>query len=891
MGKKIILFADGTGNAFSTQESNVWRLFEALDTSSKDQLAYYIEGVGTSSFRPWAIFDGATGIGVPSNVRKLYRFLCWNWEQGDEIYMFGFSRGAFTIRTLIGLIRSEGLVAREFEDGPVSHAGMQRNAMAAWRAYRSKGILWYKSSPIVGITRLLRDLCLAVWNFSHRPRYGEVVNQTREQGRDGGNISIKFAGLFDTVEAFGVPIAELRGAIDKLIWPISFRNSQISDKVQTVRHALSLDDERTTFHPLRIDKGKRIPGFLETTITQMLTRLGVNMPTQQILVSAPDRVREVWFAGVHSDVGGGYPDDELARVPLMWMLEELEATDTVAQQAGNGGPKLRFREGALDDFRKAASPFGTLHDSRAGSGVFYRYSPRRIEWTIDGRGTAIHDVVVHPSVIQRILHGSDRYAPLTLPSDAVVWTPREKDTPIHAYLDSQLEQGGPIPAPNQLHSKACLDRAWDLVWVRQATYFLMLGTVLGLAFIPILGTGNSSDNQGSSSVLGEVVEALKNVTPSYVDPYLDALHSHPIFVVVLVVAAWILYTGGNALRDTIHDNVRQAWMPPITQPREQNPLNPFPWVGHAMRRIGSSLPWLGPSLSNSLGLLAVIVVVIAVGAGGVVLASRARFNFRLGNGSVCNSADKRQLIEWNDGPIDHDFTTNQPCWSSGRIVEKGIAYRLTITIEEPWFDQLVLTDVEGFESDTFERKIFKTPLLRWPTAGWFQPIARIGADGDVEWPVVSNDGSGPIQRDDARCTRIPIHFDQTPEFCAAHPNIPCDQARADLSKKLGGWKEPLSGEELLTAKKVWQDWQEHKCLQNDCLGPKQCEFAYPRTTLAADFVARKTGELFLFVNDAMPLLWQSDDAYYHNNLGTAKIALTRAPLAAPGVAIRQGNDH
>src|SRR5690349_16174384 len=68
MPKKIVVFADGTGNAFSTQESNVWRLYCALDQTSSDQIAHYIEGVGTSGFRPFALLDGATGIGVPSNV-------------------------------------------------------------------------------------------------------------------------------------------------------------------------------------------------------------------------------------------------------------------------------------------------------------------------------------------------------------------------------------------------------------------------------------------------------------------------------------------------------------------------------------------------------------------------------------------------------------------------------------------------------------------------------------------------------------------------------------------------------------------------------------------------------------------------------------------------------
>jgi uncharacterized protein (DUF2235 family) len=161
MSKKIILFADGTGNAFFKQEANIWRLFDVLDTSQNDQIAYYIEGVGTSSFRPWAMFDGATGVGAPGNIRKLYRFLCWNWEENDEIYMFGFSRGAFTIRALIELIKSEGLVPRQFGKMSVSHEEMERNSMAAWRAYRRKSVSWKNIIPLLG--RIVRDFVLFLW--------------------------------------------------------------------------------------------------------------------------------------------------------------------------------------------------------------------------------------------------------------------------------------------------------------------------------------------------------------------------------------------------------------------------------------------------------------------------------------------------------------------------------------------------------------------------------------------------------------------------------------------------------------------------------------------------------------------------------------------------------
>src|SRR5438067_549547 len=145
--RKLVLFADGTGNAFTTQESSVWRLYEALDHTQPDQIAHYIKGVGTAGWAPLAALDGATGIGVPANVRKLYRFLCWNWREGDEIYIFGFSRGAFTARTLASMIASQGLVPAVIDDTAVSHEEMERNAMAAWREYRRHTVPLRKSLP------------------------------------------------------------------------------------------------------------------------------------------------------------------------------------------------------------------------------------------------------------------------------------------------------------------------------------------------------------------------------------------------------------------------------------------------------------------------------------------------------------------------------------------------------------------------------------------------------------------------------------------------------------------------------------------------------------------------------------------------------------------------
>jgi uncharacterized protein (DUF2235 family) len=115
--KHIILLSDGTGNSSSSLfKTNVRRVYEALDLADPQkpriprQFAFYDDGVGTSSFRPLALLGGAIGFGLSRNVRDLYAFLCRTYDDGDRIYAFGFSRGAFTIRILISLIMNQGLV-------------------------------------------------------------------------------------------------------------------------------------------------------------------------------------------------------------------------------------------------------------------------------------------------------------------------------------------------------------------------------------------------------------------------------------------------------------------------------------------------------------------------------------------------------------------------------------------------------------------------------------------------------------------------------------------------------------------------------------------------------------------------------------------------------------
>src|SRR6266404_8564937 len=141
MARKIILLSDGTGNsAGKVWRTNVWRTFESLDLSNSNQLAFYDDGVGTSSFKPLAIIGGAFGYGLKRNVIDLYKFVCRNYRKEDDaIYGFGFSRGAFTIRVVIGLILEQGLVKAHSEEE------LDAKAKAAHRAFRKANFHtnWY----------------------------------------------------------------------------------------------------------------------------------------------------------------------------------------------------------------------------------------------------------------------------------------------------------------------------------------------------------------------------------------------------------------------------------------------------------------------------------------------------------------------------------------------------------------------------------------------------------------------------------------------------------------------------------------------------------------------------------------------------------------------------
>ena len=314
MAKNIIIFSDGTGQEGGRgNNTNVYKLFNMIEDRTEKQISFYDRGLGTG----WRKFTGNVfGLGISENILECYEFLFKNFRSGDHIFLFGFSRGATTVRSLSGFIHMFGIL-------PSSRPELIK------RAYKI-----YKKG-----------------NKSKREkRAAEFVNKHHTMWCD-----IKFLGVWDTVSALGVPFKALDFLVDWIpFFRHKFHDLGLSECVQHARHALAIDDERLTFHPELWDRE----------------------------VKKHQEMKQVWFCGMHTDVGGGYKEQELSDIPLIWMIKE----------AMLHGLRIYPKHKIV----LHPDPNGTMHNSRGGTFTgLYRKSVRN--WDKKTRGKS----VVHESVILR----------------------------------------------------------------------------------------------------------------------------------------------------------------------------------------------------------------------------------------------------------------------------------------------------------------------------------------------------------------------------------------------------------------------------------------------------------------------------------------------------------
>ncbi|HJT53675.1 MAG TPA: DUF2235 domain-containing protein [Candidatus Angelobacter sp.] len=373
MAKNIIVCSDGTGNtAIKGRGTNVFKLFEALDLTHHrlnpnltPQIAFYDDGVGTQSFKPLKIFAGMTGFGLSRNVKRLYTEIVRIYDPGDHIYMFGFSRGAFTVRTLVGFIASCGLIdprGKDIETANDLHSKVEE----AYRIYRQR----YRPK---------------LWERLFGKPDASTTTKFRERFSRNCEVHIKFLGVWDTVDAVGLPF-HLADFLNAIIYRFKFPDHRLSGIVDQACHALSVDDARHSFTPLLWDERDEAYG----------------------------RIEQVWFSGAHSNVGGGYPKQGMSIVALDWMMN-------AAEKAG-----LRFLEGDRRFYSEHANVDDKLYDPRSGLGVFYRWKPRDLFTMCQQASVAPR---LHLSVLERVAHGTENYAPGNLPFAQAMVTPSSADSP------------------------------------------------------------------------------------------------------------------------------------------------------------------------------------------------------------------------------------------------------------------------------------------------------------------------------------------------------------------------------------------------------------------------------------------------------------------------------
>jgi uncharacterized protein (DUF2235 family) len=335
--KRIVICADGTWNerdrlddtTGTRRPTNVTKTARAVrphDDDGVSQVTYYHEGVGTGGPLD-QLTGGAFGEGMEANICNLYRFLVYNHEPGDELYFFGFSRGAFTVRSLAGFVHFAGLVSKE-EDYYVPdlfqcYAKGHGPGTPAW-------------------ARLFEEL-----NRKGRRRLVDRRAQTPH---------IRFIGVWDTVGALGPPgtLGQLARRIDPKRH--SFHAVGLNPLIDNVAHALAIDEQRAAFAPTLYSRDDA-PGW-------------------------SGRLHQAWFAGVHTDIGGGYDYDDHANHALNWVLGHARALGL-----------------ALDDAYLAPFQFSRLqqplHDSRTG---VYKLVPPFLRPMGRVRGS---DETLHRSVLER----------------------------------------------------------------------------------------------------------------------------------------------------------------------------------------------------------------------------------------------------------------------------------------------------------------------------------------------------------------------------------------------------------------------------------------------------------------------------------------------------------
>lgn len=680
MPKNIVLCSDGTGNtAILGRGTNVFKLYEAVDLrsdpSGSDQVAFYGDGVGTESFKWLRLLTGALGLGLRKNVCDLYKQLVRVYEKDDRIYLFGFSRGAYTVRMLAGVIAHCGIInLRNLKQS----AELDQAANEALKVLLSRFVrTWFHSRHQDKVAdKAESNQAAAAFHDKYKPWLPDAP------GRPG--VRIRFIGVWDTVEAYGFPMEEVAGFVDRVLIPYRFPDTYLSGIVDTARQALSIDDERKTFAPVLWQ------GCLPNS-------------------HEPDpRIKQVWFAGVHANVGGGYPKQGMSLVALTWMMQEAEKSG------------LRFIQGDRRSIEEHQDVYDKLYDSRAGlAASFYKYFPRDMQRICEKAHTT---PILHASVLDRLRARTEEYAPAQVPRDFDVEPP-------------QAATEAPDDAQRRF---AQLEYVKDAIWWRRVAYFLIVYLCVGtVAFAVLHRRAEPFPDIGAWSGLKRSLYVLERplidfvdwVTPDLIQPELNAFRHNPDWTLILVGAIVITWVAAGMLRDYSRRLSYRAWrgsLPDLSGKTFPATIDNtiFLRVGRWFRTMGRSkkkfLVAIKEHVYGPIALLLMVVFVI------VVLWNWIAPAVSIGSGDVePASAAAMTTIH---------FDTRNSLQSTGIFLERGQRYRIEVVEHSAWLDRNLKASPEGVLDASVVQSL-TGHMRRDPRYPWFMLLGSIGPDPSTTFPI------------------------------------------------------------------------------------------------------------------------------------------------------------
>lgn len=689
--KNIVLCSDGTGNSGGKagEGTNVWRIFRAVDVhlDSLEQIAFHDDGVGTQSNKLLKIVGGATGLGLSRNIRQLYRDLVWHYDPGDNIFLFGFSRGAFTVRSLAGLIYACGVIDKTKCDAKT----LRDRIDEAFGVYRQVHVKQDRS-----LAQDFRD--------AH-----SLVNHRRgdDFSDDPHAIPIKCVGVWDTVGAVGLPIDELTDALD-LLFKWNFYKHDLLPCILNGFHALAIDDARHSFHPEIWD---------ERTKKDYQT------------------IEQVWFSGVHSNVGGGYPKDQMAMVTLQWMMEK-------AYDCG-----LRYREDLRKQFEDEANVNGKLYDSRSGLSAYYRFRPRNIGEFLKAKLPARGKPKIHASVFRRIQQTPESYAPANIPGnyDVVPETVNSRRLAADARPEQAGNSTGPdtacAPTWTETPEKAAqreedLESAWDTIWMRRVLYFCILlwtGALIWKGW-SLSATSTPASPQVDWFIFDPVFKFAAWLLPSAVADGISAFRNNPAWLISFAVSFWLLFKVRARVTQIGADVCTAAWKRACGKHVELPPAGPVRNMVRSIRKSSLAVDLIPKFKENVLP----YIVFLAL-AGGLVwwLLNTASAEPPAPPDTRCGLADVAEPMDVGATKV-ISFKTSCPGHATDILVEAGQQYRIEVDQVANWKDKDFPAGPDGLIKDEDVEKLIMrlaVPFRRSWADRWFKLLGSVGNDGEYQFGV------------------------------------------------------------------------------------------------------------------------------------------------------------